>query len=87
MINVVAITGKVVDVRGCETHVVGVIESNNEQFYILFDKLALPEPKKILTKYVSISGQLVHFKQKLPKETEYTIELGIFVRRLEVYDV
>jgi hypothetical protein len=87
MINTVAITGKVITVRGCETYSVGVIECNDEQFYILFDNLTLPDPDKIKNKYVSINGVLQHFKHKWRRDDEYTIELGIFVRRLEVYDL
>ena len=87
MINTVAMTGNVVLVSECDTYIVGVIECNEEQFYVLFDKLALPEPNKIRKKYISINGVLQHFKHKWNKDDEYTIELGIFVRRLEVYDL
>lgn len=69
------------------THIIGVIECNDDQFYILFDKLALPDPNKIKKKYVSVNGVLQYFKHKWHEDDEYTIELGIFVRRLEVYDI
>lgn len=87
MINILMMTGKVLDTWGGVTHVIGVIECNGEQFYILFDSKALPEPKKILNKYVSVTGSLSYFKHKRPRDKEYAIDLGIFVRRLEVYDV
>jgi hypothetical protein len=87
MINTVAITGKIITVRDGNPYCVGVIECNEEQFYVLFETSALPEPDKIKLKYVSINGVLQHFKQKWRKDDEYTIELGIFVRRLEVYDL
>lgn len=87
MINTVAITGTVIMVGDGNTHIVGVIECNDDQFYILFDKLTLPDPNKIKKKYVSISGVLQYFKHKWHEDDEYTVELGIFVRRLEVYDI
>jgi hypothetical protein len=88
MINTVAITGKVITARNCcESYSVGVIECNDEQFFILFDNIALPDPDKIKDKYVSINGVLQHFKHKWRRDDKYTIELGIFVRRLEVYDL
>lgn len=87
MINTVAMSGTVVMIGDGNTHIIGVIECNEEQFYILFDKLALPEPKKIKNRYVSINGVLQHFKHQKEENDAYTIELGIFVRRLEVYDL
>lgn len=87
MINTVAMTGKAIAVYECHSYILGVIECNDEQFYIMFDKLALPEPAKILNKYISVNGVLQHFKHKWADKSDYEIVLGIFVRRLEVYDI
>lgn len=88
MINTVVLTGTVIEVGSCEPHVIGVIEVNDEHFYILFDIATLPEPIKILNKYVNVNGTLKHFKhKKFKKDEEYTVDVGIFVRRLEVYDI
>lgn len=88
MINTVVLTGKIVDVLdGCEQCTLCVIEVGDEQYYILFDPQTIPDPFKILQKYVCITGYLKNFKFKLKRREDYTIALGIFVRRLEVYDI
>ena len=88
MINQVVITGKIVCVYdSCDVSTLAVIECNDEQYYILFNNENLPEPEKIVKKYVSIYGNLQNFKYKRLKKDEYSILTGIFVRRLEVYDI
>ena len=87
MINTVALTGKIIEISDGNTCYVGVIEVNEEQFYVLFDYTNLPDPNKVKDKYVNINGVLQYFKHKRDERDEYTIELGIFVRRLEVYDL
>ena len=53
MINTVIIAGKIVDVFDqCQDNTLCVIEVNDEQFYVLFNPLSLPDPNKIKNKYV-----------------------------------
>ena len=87
MINTVAMTGKIIEISDGNTYYVGVIECNEEQFYVLFDSNSLPDTNTVNNKYVNINGVLQHFKHKWREKDDYTIELGIFVRRLEVYDL
>ena len=88
MINSVVLAGKIVCIYdSCDLNTLAVVEVDDEQYYILFDNRNLPEPEKIKNKYVCIYGNLQNFKYKRLKRDEYTILTGIFVRRLEVYDI
>jgi hypothetical protein len=88
MINSVVLAGKLLEVcNSCDTNTLAVVEVDKEQYFVLFDNRTLPEPQKLTNKYVCVYGNLQKFKYKKFKKEDFSVVTGVFVRRLEVYDI